>query len=225
MLRRIALILTILIFLLSGCQSLGTLAFTRSVGSDAYGDGQAASLDAPNAPPGAEMGAEAFVEAFAAMVEGNGRSLVELEDTGEELGFQIDDVSIESEYVEGIGLHVFAPNGETESVTLTMPLPELKDEDGVPIGDEAALRAVRAFNAERSRERAAFLDCVEAAMRAAKKYKNGISEADVLSVLSSAERTIERATEQSEELSLAAARSFVLDVGYTPRIVFMLEFI
>ncbi len=219
--RHVVLLFICLLFLLYGCQTLGTLAFTRSVDPDETTESAPEASDAP----GAGMDAAGFIEAFAPQVEGNGRSLIELEDTGEELGFQIDDVSIESEYVKGIGLHVFAPSGETESVTLVMSRPEMKSESDVPRGDEAALSAVRAYNAGRARERAAFMDCVEAAMRAAKKYKDGISEADVLSVLSIAERTIERGSEQSAELSLAAARSFVLDVDYTPRIVFMLEFI
>ncbi len=218
--RRIAaLSLAFFLLLLSGCQSMGALAFTRSVGQDEGDDTER---------PGAGMGAAEFIEAFAAMAEGNGRSLVELEETGgagEELALFINDVSIESEYVEGIELHVFAPSGETESVTLAMPRPELKSEDDVALGDEAALRAVRAFNAARNRERAAFMDCVEAALRASKKYKGSLSEADVLAVLLAAEKTIERGSEQSEELSGAVARSFVLDMGYTPQIVFTLEFI
>ncbi len=217
MLLRIALMLVISVFLLSGCQSIGALAFTRPAGQDEGDD---------TARPGADMEADEFIEAFASKVVGNGRSLIELDESeGEELAFFIDDVSIKSEYVDGVMLHVYAPNGETESVTLAMPLPELKSEDDVAIGDEAALRSVRSFNTERARERAAFMACVEAALRASNSYKNGVSEAHMLTIMSDAEKTIVRRSEQNEVLPVATTLSFVLDVGYSPQIVFILEFI
>ncbi len=77
----------------------------------------------------------------------------------------------------------------------------------------------------RERERAAFMECAEAALRSINNYKQSLGEANVLLVLSDVEKTVKRGSEQSEELPGAISRSFVLDAGYTPRIVFIIELI
>ncbi len=211
------------LLLFSGCQSAGTLAFSRPVGSGAEGADAEASPD--TGAPGTLMSAQAFAEAFDAQIARSGRRLIAPDDTGGELTFRIDDIALEAEFTQGFTLHVFAPGGDTESVTLQMPRAELKDEDSVPAGEESALSALREYNAARERERAAFMECAEAALRSINKYKQSLGEANVLLVLSDVEKTVKRGSEQSEELPGAISRSFVLDADYTPRIVFIIEFI
>ena len=227
MFRRTAfavLFLALFALCLCGCQSQGTLTFAQSAASDE--DDTSAKESGAGAWSGAELPEADFAEAFMAIAAQNGRTLTAIEGEGDqERSYRIGDVSIEPEIAEGFELHIFSPAGEVESVTLTMPLPALKDEDDVPKGDEAALASLRKYNEARARERAAYMDCVEAALRAVNKYKNTLSEANVLTVLADAEKTLKRGSEQNEELSGAVSRSFLLDVSYTPQIVFTLEFI
>ncbi len=219
--RRAAILLLCALVCLCGCERAGTLAFTLDAEESAESGGE--DYVQTNA---AALGAEEFSQAFAALIGQSGRNLSALSgEDANERAYRIDDVSIEAEYADGFELHVFAPGGETESVTLTMHLPALKSEDDVPSGDAAARLAVQEYNGARQRERAAFMECVESALRAANKYKNSFSEADVLTALSDTEKTVKRGSEQSEELPGAISRSFLLDVGYTPQIVFALEFI
>ncbi len=205
---------------MSGCERPGTLAFAQDVAPDAQSGGG----EEPRAF-GAQLDAGEFALSFAELIAQSGLSLAGPDDAlADERAYNIIGYSLEEEYADDFELHVFAPGGETESITLTMPLPALRSEDDVPNGDAAALLSVEEFNAARERERAAFMSCAEAALRAANKYKNSLSEADVLLVLSDTEKTVKRGSEQSEELSGALSRSFLLDVGYTPEIVFTIEF-
>jgi hypothetical protein len=207
-----------------GCQSKGTLALTSAV-SNAERSPDLLEATSQESKAAAELSAAQFTGAFEELITISGKELIESAgENDDELAFIISDYAIGEEYSKDFEIHVYAPFSETESITLSLPLPALKSEDDIPKGDQAALTSVHAFNEERLRERASFMDCVEATIRAVNRYKNSFSEADVMLILSEAEKTIKRGSEQSEDLSGTISRSFLLDIGYVPKIVFTLEF-
>lgn len=183
--------------------------------------------DSPDAPAyEAEMGERDFCRAFGEqLAKAKLNKRPENEQSENEPVYGLDAYGIQpTDRVLGWRLHIGLSGEEIQSISITMPLEPLKPEREAPKGDAAALESVRAYNETLAAERALFMDTVGAALRAANQHKRLFQESELLLLLSNTEKTVKKGSEKSQKFPGAVARSFILDISETAKIVFTLDF-